>query len=206
MEAYGLTDCSDSSFASIWENRAAKMFRVPDFCHLCITMATCLATSLGIATLGNIAIKLLYPKSCTILGSVDVGRESAAGWLGDAVICQGEGNATSFGNDDYWADIDSLRLVYRLQGNGFDVREAVVWLYPLSGVCFSRASLFLAHFDIDVAAQAIGGALNLASSDTVDDLIETLCSADLYREKYDDTIHFLRVLKNPDYEASYKEE
>ena len=105
----------------------------PDFAHMQISLAARLAYSLNKdGLLSNVVAS-------------DEEISYLAGWLGDAVLTEGD-NRTSFGNDDYHADLDAENI-YHLILSGKTLVEATNEYYDSLTSQNTRASIFLAHIN-----------------------------------------------------------
>lgn len=138
----------------------------------------------------------------TLLGSEDAVREAMAGWLGDAVLV-GNNQATSFRADDYWADLDAVKL-YLFLPRDWDALHALEDLYGADNegsrpISFLRRS-FLEESGVspETAAFCINAALQLGKT-SFDSIVATLD----HNENYRDTSRFLRLLHGDAVEDFY---
>lgn len=201
LQAYDLSSLDDGTFKPTWKSFADRMCVMPDFCHFCITTATHLASELGLTVAGDLIIGIQFASVCSELGGSAVTRESLAGWLGDAVLPDDalQGNP-SFGWDDYWADVDALRIARRLPINSYDVRYTITNYFPSSATCFTRRSYFKQYFSVDTAARAIADGISLLGVSDASDLAALLQQM----PRYEDTLRFVQTLRSLNPEGSYR--
>ena len=159
-----------------------------DFAHMCITAASTLATDCAEAGGPGSAIYTYFsgqfPRLCSLVGP-DTAREYMAGWLGDAVLLGGEGK-TSFGADDYKADLDAVDIVPK-------IRRRYTSLGALEACLASGRSRRSRFLDKVAAADALA-CMNrgiYTHADTSDEFFLGFISES---DKYADTYRFYRIL------------
>ena len=131
---------SDEEFLRYWIRQFNQFDGKSDFAHQQITTATILATPLQ--------------KENLLVGLVnDELREDLAGWLGDAVLDDGDG--ISFGPDDYMADLDAENITSLMSKEGLPYLEAFNTYYEKINAGESRADIFLKDTGLDTVKQKI---------------------------------------------------
>ena len=165
-----------------------RMVGKVDFAHMCITAASTLATDCAEAGGPGSAIYTYFsgqfPRLCSLVDP-DTAREYMAGWLGDAVLLGGEGK-TSFGADDYKADLDAVDIVPK-------IRRRYTSLGALEACLTSGRSRRSRFLDKVAAADALA-CMNrgvYTHADTSDEFFLGFISES---DKYADTYRFYRIL------------
>ena len=159
-----------------------------DFAHMQITLSARLAYKLDLdGFMSNIGTF-----------SSDENVSYLAGWLGDATITNDDGT-TSFGDDDYCADLDSENI-YRKIIQGYSSIVAINAYYSGLSSCCNRADIFLNHISYSTAKKKVFYEL-------IDEELITLISIasqnnDLYSVRYysdllnDETYHWNTIKSN----------
>ncbi len=117
------------------------------------------------------------------------------GWLGDAVLVLGDATTTSFGNNDYMADLDAENI-FRMILQGYNSVSAFNKYYYDATDNNTRADVFLRHIPYDTAkAMVLSELLHLGLDPTYDGEIENEdeCWRKI-RSEYPDTYNFLKSL------------
>lgn len=109
-----------------------------------------------------------------------------AGWLGDATL-KGSNNLTSFGNDDYHADLDAENIYQKII-SGYSFTEAANEYYDQLSPLTTRADIFLTHIEYSTVQSLVFE--ELYHTNTVS--METL------KTDYPDTYNFLMSLSHGD--------
>ena len=149
----------------------------PDFVHMQISLAARLAYKLNldgiISNLGTF---------CS-----DETVSYLAGWLGDATITNSNG-LTSFGNDDYCADLDAENI-YRaiMSNNKRTIIDATNIYYDSLNSQNSRADVFLGYISIDDVKQKIFARFGIAKENNPMNII---------KNSYPDTYNFICSLSD----------
>jgi len=120
-------------------------------------------------------------------------RKDVVGWLGDAVYT-GDNNKTSFGNDDYIADLDADNIAHRTQNGGTLLNNMNEYYQDLSdgNADTLRTEEFLKNNSYEDVENAVFNRISF--NDTNEDGKKTL--EDLKdNETYKDTYNFLKKLK-----------
>ena len=149
----------------------------PDFAHMQISLAARLAYKLNLD--GFISNLGTFGSDETI--------SYLAGWLGDATITNSKG-LTSFGNDDYCADLDAEN-VYRtiIAGTDRTIIEATNIYYGSLNSQNTRADVFKSHISIDVVKTKIFAEFDIEDEEEPMDNIEA---------SYPDTYDFICSLSD----------
>ena len=120
-------------------------------------------------------------------------RKDVVGWLGDAVYT-GDNNKTSFGNDDYIADLDADNIAHRTQSGGTLLNNMNEYYQGLSGgnADTLRTEEFLKNNSYEDVETAVFDRIffydaNEDGKKTLEDLKDN--------ETYKDTYNFLKKLK-----------
>ena len=115
----------------------------PDFAHMQITLSA------------RLAYKLDLDGFASNIGtfSSDENVSYLAGWLGDATLKNDDG-VTTFGNDDYCADLDAENI-YRKIIQGYSSVNAINSYYSNLSACCNRADIFLNHISYNVAKEKV---------------------------------------------------
>lgn len=153
------TSVGSDGFAMVY-NQIDEMKNRPDFAHFCITTAAILATAKGYGSYAEQALSTLYSPVLQYLSGPSL-RESMAGWLGDTVLGD-SANPPSMGDDDYWADVDALRVGKTLSSNGYNVPVRLGNHFVESGQ-FERRGYFQGFYSADDAAKCIGSCLSVGA-------------------------------------------
>lgn len=115
----------------------------PDFAHMQISIAARLAYTLNkdnfISNIGT--------------GYSDLDISYLAGWFGDATLIE-NGNTTSFGDDDYHADLDAENI-YHYIICGWSSVKAMIKYYDELSASFTRADLFKIYISYDTVKEKI---------------------------------------------------
>ncbi len=138
-----ITPLSDVEFIVLWNAQMKQLFGKGDIAHQFITTSAILATDLD----KNGILANLW------LGG-DENREDMAGWLGDATI-RGDEGKTSFGKDDYIADLDAENITYIMKTKGLDLLTAMNMYYNEVGINYTRAQKFLEHTSLETVKEKI---------------------------------------------------
>lgn len=177
-----------NSLNDLYNSLKSNMVGRVDFAHMCITAASTLATDCAEAGGPGSAIYTYFsgqfPRLCSLVGP-DTAREYMAGWLGDAVLLGSE-NKTSFGADDYKADLDAVDIVPK-------IRRRYTSLGALEACLASGRSRRSRFLDKVAAADALA-CMNrgvYTHADTSDEFFLGFISES---DKYADTYRFYRIL------------
>ena len=174
---------------------------VADFAHMQISLAARLAYQLGEDG--------IFANAWTT--SLDEDVSYLAGWLGDATIT-GNSGATTFGNDDYCADLDAENI-YRLIMTDVSSVDAFNEYYFQIFAGANRAEIFLEYISYEYVQERVFYELfdknfesfMLAASQqgdifTVKYYMELINNEDYHwqaiRVQYPDTYNFLNSMKN----------
>lgn len=124
----------------------------------------------------------------------DKNRMEMAGWLGDATI-RGNDGKTSFGNDDYIADLDAANIFEILKNNkSLSYDDVYREYYNMLNSGKTRAEMFLEHTDIEYVKRIILRLLYpLALFEA--DATEFEIVMNHMRQFYPDTYNFIRNLE-----------
>lgn len=173
----------------------------PNFAHMQMSLSTRLANKLFLegfkANIGTF--------------SSDENVAFLAGWFGDATITNDHGN-TSFGNDDYCADLDAENI-YRIIIQGYSSVNAINSYYSELSMCHNRADVFLKYISYNAVKHKVFYELidedlfklkYAALQNTCFDLAEyysNLINDETYhwvtmKSRYPDTYNFLKSLQN----------
>lgn len=115
----------------------------------------------------------------TLSGNENVSYLS--GWLGDATLINEEG-ITSFGNDDYMADLDAENIFREINGDEASITAINSYYNSFSGGSSNRATIFKSHLSYSTVESKVLSELN-----------KTL---DQVKTSYPDTYDFLMSLKD----------
>lgn len=177
-----------NSLNDLYNSLKSNMVGKVDFAHMCITAASTLATDCAEAGGPGSAIYTYFsgqfPRLCSLVDP-DTAREYMAGWLGDAVLL-GSDNKTSFGADDYKADLDAVDIVPK-------IRRRYTSLGALEACLASGRSRRSRFLDKVTAADALA-CMNrgvYTHADTSDEFFLGVISES---DKYADTYRFYRIL------------
>ncbi len=176
------------SLDALSEVLKSNMVGKVDFAHMCITVASMLATDCaeagGPGSVVYTYFSSQFPRLCSAIDP-DTAREYMAGWLGDAVLL-GNDNKTSFGGDDYRADLDAIDVAPR-------IRRRSTALGAMEE-CFSSGQSRRSRFLSKISAADALAYMNrgVFQSDEVSDesFLETISESD----QYVDTYRFYRIL------------
>lgn len=158
---------SDKEYAEKWKELNNSMGGKTDFAHENISTATILNPSI-------LSLADIYTFGAT---------HEMASWLGDATI---GGANSSFGNDDYMADLNATSIAHSMEENDITYQEALVDYHSGLGTDYTRADKFLEHTPLERVKATIYGELNL----------------------FKDLLHpnFLKALEKKDYATKKMEE
>lgn len=176
VDTLGFTSDEYTQLANAIKTQHADTY-TPDFAHMQISLAARLAYKLNMdGFLSNLGT----------FGS-DETISYLAGWLGDATITNSKG-LTSFGNDDYCADLDAENI-YRtiIAGTDRAIIEATNIYYGSLNSQNTRADVFKSHISIDVVKTKIFAELGIEDEEEPMDNIET---------SYPDTYDFICSLSD----------
>ena len=150
----------------------------PDFAHMQISLSARLAYKLNLdGFFSNIGTSFSSDETISYL----------AGWLGDATITNSKG-LTSFGNDDYCADLDAENI-YRtiIAGTNRTIVEATNIYYGSLNANNTRADVFLGYIEINTVKNKIFAEFGIEDNDDPMEVIEN---------SYPDTYDFLCSLSD----------
>lgn len=177
------------TFEDYYNMHAKSICGKVDFAHLCITVATALATDLHLA--GGGLVDTLITARYSLLGSSKGfawTREALAGWLGDACLIDPGESKTSFSRDDYFADLDALHIGDLVRKSGFTAQQALLSVY--AGVP-ERRTYFLSRMSLADAKEAMRLAIfpDVATANVAE------WEKMIHRaQAYEDTARFLDIL------------
>ncbi len=113
-----------------------------DFCHMQYSLSARLAYYLGYdKDLSNWAAGFVTG-NWGYYSDEDISY--LAGWFGDAILTEGNGGTTSFGNDDYMSDLDAENI-YHIIIQGTSSVNAFSNYYATLTDCNNRARIFKGH-------------------------------------------------------------
>lgn len=113
-----------------------------DFAHMQMALAARLAYQIDEHEYGADIMSTFVGEDISYLG----------GWLGDAVL--DDGNGTSMGNDDYCSDLDAENVFRRII-DGYSLQDAFRLYYNSLSVQNNRANVFLSYISYDLAKNKI---------------------------------------------------
>ncbi len=192
---------------SLLINQHGKKGITSDFAHMQISLAA------------RLAYKLEKDKYLSNIATVedDVTISYLAGWLGDATLTEGS-STTSFGNDDYHADLDAENI-YNIILSGSTIMQASNNYYDSLSSSHNRAHVFLSHISYSDIETSV--CCNLVQNWVIEEMKKTNNKEELIklaaifnsREKqlefiklnHHDTYNFFHTIKNnlPDIKDYY---
>ena len=167
----------------------SEMYGKCDLAHMCITTASLLAQEAGYPlTTTNTAVCTLYPGLSERITS-DEARKAFTGWLGDVCFIEPSDGKTTMGNDDFFSDVDAIKIADICLSNGWNYRRAIKDCYSSS---YSRRDYFLkSYMDLSEVVTCMRLGSNNNSSLTNDQWLNSISTDKVY----EDTYRFYRILK-----------
>ena len=158
---------SDSEYVSLrnmvltQHSTANSNNEVSDFAHFNMSISARLAYELNKdGLLSNIAL------------GVDLEVSYMAGWLGDAVIHDGEDNSIIFKNDDYKADLDAENVFQLVLTDTSYISAINSYYFELYSYNETRAEVFLRYIPLDIVKYLIFNKLIPQQYDSESDLFK----------------------------------
>ncbi len=176
----GLDDLSDEDLQNQINGLYNMYNNKGDFSHMCYTLSGCLNDDWG-------GVDNSWRKRHTEGWESSDTRKDVIGWLGDATIIT-DNQGTSFGSDDYIADLDADNIYNRIDyDNGVTAMDAFNNYYEdmaNSGDSDFRGKEFLENNPYEVVQEKILDKLDISLEDMENNA------------EYSDTAAFLERLKN----------
>lgn len=180
---------TESNYKAFLDACHKTMYGKCDLAHMCITVASLLAQEAGYSfTTTNSAVQLLYPGVSEHITSNEA-RKAFTGWLGDACFVEPSDGKTTMGNDDFFSDVDAIKIADTCLSNGWNYRRAIKDCYSSS---YSRRDFFLENYmNLSKAVTCMRLGSNYNSSLANEQWLNLISSDKTYR----DTYRFYRILK-----------
>lgn len=192
---------TEEEFERLWDEQYNTMKGKGDFSHQQITLASILATDLNKS---GIVVDTYFLFN-------DEKRENMAGWLGDATLKGKGGTPSSFGADDYIADLDAANIANMMKEQNLPYLKATGLYYEQVGTDYTRAEKFLEHTSLETVKDKI---FNEIADDVAQDYYElnngypliTLERLEKIKEEHfmvylkkaaPDTYNFIKSLEDP---------